>query len=151
MTILCGVPHGQEHGLRKKHNRHGQHRERHEETHDPHPKHWAGVVLPHSHGNERVYDAGRVVHRRDPFVKDHIIHEAEEANHEHHHRNTFTTQIYQILLIDGIRKSQQQANGHLHDAEDDGYFHFQGVHENQLVIRPVPGWINSKRVRASPT
>lgn len=44
----------------------------------------------HDHG---VDDAGRVRHRSDPLVENHVIHETEEANHENHHWYTFARKV----------------------------------------------------------
>merc|ERR1719393_127097 len=142
------LTHDQHHWLWEQHHGDRDHSQDHEDSDRTDAKHRSIVWLPHTHGNHRIDDAWRIGHRRDPLVEDHVVHEAEKAQHEDHHRTALAEEIDKVLLIDGIGKSKEKANKHLRHSENDGDLHLQGVHEDELVGRAVPRWVDAKRVWA---
>mmetsp|Transcript_60124 Transcript_60124/g.158160 ORF Transcript_60124/g.158160 Transcript_60124/m.158160 type:complete len:742 (+) Transcript_60124:648-2873(+) len=137
--------------LRDEHEGHREDRHAHEHLGEGSAEHGVGVLLPHGHGDHRVDDAGRVVHRGHPLVEDHVVHEAEEADHEHHHGDALAEEVRRVALVHGVGEAEEETDGHLRDADDDGELHLHGVHEHELVLRAVPRGVDAEGVRSHPS
>mmetsp|Transcript_88204 Transcript_88204/g.254379 ORF Transcript_88204/g.254379 Transcript_88204/m.254379 type:complete len:331 (+) Transcript_88204:229-1221(+) len=134
--------------LRDEHAWHRQHAHGHQDPRQARAEHRIAVLAPHGHGNHGVDDAGRVVHGGDPLVQDHVIHEAKEAQHEHHHRHAFAKQVRGALLVDRIGEPQAKADNHLRNAQNNRELHLHGIHVHQLVLRTVPSGVHTEWIRS---
>mmetsp|Transcript_101675 Transcript_101675/g.265151 ORF Transcript_101675/g.265151 Transcript_101675/m.265151 type:complete len:365 (+) Transcript_101675:542-1636(+) len=150
LAFLCFVLRQQDERLWQEHDGHGGHAELHEQlcyVCGALPQRHR-VLLPHGHADEGVDDARRGVDEVRPFVEDHPIHPAEEADHEDHHGDALANEVSHAPPVESVAPPQQHADGHLHHPEQDGQLHLEGVHKHELVRRAFPRPIQAERVRA---
>mmetsp|Transcript_44000 Transcript_44000/g.102680 ORF Transcript_44000/g.102680 Transcript_44000/m.102680 type:complete len:240 (+) Transcript_44000:661-1380(+) len=135
--------------LGHQHNGNCEKADHHESSGNRLAEHAIRIIGERCHRDHRVDDARGWVHRGDPLIQNHVVHVAEQAEHEEDHRQTLADEVHLAALVNGISCSQQQAGHHLCHTEKHRNLHLQRIHVHQLILRPMPSRIHSERVRSS--
>mmetsp|Transcript_19722 Transcript_19722/g.45295 ORF Transcript_19722/g.45295 Transcript_19722/m.45295 type:complete len:704 (-) Transcript_19722:342-2453(-) len=126
--------------------RHGEHCEGHQQLLDTSLPlvQWGLVGSSQPHGDHSVNDRWRVVHWRHPLVHDHVVHVPKEANHEHCHGHAFEDEIHPVTGVACVDKPHGQAQHHLRYTEQHSELHLQRIHEQELIVCPVPSGVKAE-------
>lgn len=92
-------------------------------------------------------DSGRSP-RNKPFVDNKKVHVSEETGHKSELRDKLEYKLDISPEIDSIAGFNKHSKRHMNDSNDNGYFHFQTIHEIQIVFSYGPHRVKSKRVYA---
>lgn len=114
--------------------------------------------LEQNHVDERDQDRWCAMNRVGQFVactetvpldEHQHCHVEEQEDEENHLRNEFGVNVSDVLEVAMVEESNDDAENHVNDSEDDRNFHLVSVLEDDLVQRShLPHWIETDRVSA---